>query len=143
VRGPIRLGWCQLAVVGSGVATVLLVWWIAFMPNLQEVYVRDVALPRIAGQYGFEFGTVRFSRDNEWYEWPGFVSVDPNGAVGRMGVRARDVLFDYHGYGATRLYSTLLASERGEAATFEVFNADDWSAGRDRAAFRTIEVPRR
>jgi hypothetical protein len=143
VSGLIRLGWSQLAVVSSGVATMLLVWWIVFMPTLQELYVREVALPRIADRYGFEFGTVRFSRDNVSYEWPGFVNVKHDGAVGRIGVRARDVLFHYHGYGATSLYSALLASERGDAAEFEVFNADDWSAGRDGASFRIIEVPPR
>jgi hypothetical protein len=119
---------------------VFLVWLIPLMPTLQELYIRELALPGIAERYGFEFGTVTFSRDNIRYEWPGFVSVNPDGEVARMGVRQRDVLFERHGHGATALYSALMAGERGHAAEFDVVNADDWSAGRDRQAFRTIEV---
>jgi hypothetical protein len=47
--------------------------------------------------------------------------------------------FEYHGNGATALYSALMAAERGHVAPFEVVNADDWSAGRDQQAFRMIQ----
>jgi hypothetical protein len=143
MHGLIRLGWSHFAIVCSGVAMVLLVCWMALMPTLQELYITEFALPRIAERYGFEFGTVTLSRDNVRYELPGFVSVNPAGEIARMGVRQRDVLFDHHGQGATVLYSALMALERGHAAEFKVVNADDWSTGRERDAFRTIQVPGR
>ena len=120
---------------------VLLVCWMALMPTLQELYITEFALPRIAERYGFEFGTVRFSRENVQYELPGFVSVNPAGEIARIGVRQRDVLFVHHGHGVTVLYSALMAGLRGHAAEFEVINADDWSTGREREPFRTIQVP--
>lgn len=107
--GLIRLGWSHLTVVAAGVATALLVWWILLMPGLQELYIREFALPRIADRHGFEVGTVTFSRDNVSYSWAGFANVDPDGELARAGVRRRDVLFQRHGYGATALYSALEA----------------------------------
>lgn len=118
----------------------MLVVWIPYMYEWQEYYVCEFALPRIAERYGFEFGTVSFSRENVTYAWPGIVSVDPDGELARIGVRRRDMPFEYHGNGATALYSALMAAERGHVAVFEVVNADDWSAGRDQQAFRMIQV---
>lgn len=141
MHGLIRLGWSHFAIVGSGVAMVLLVCWMALMPALQELYITEFALPPIEERYGFEFGTVTFSRDNVQYELPGFVSVNPAGEIARMGVRQRDVLFMGHGHGVTVLYSALIAGLRGQAAEFEVINADDWSTGREREPFLTIQVP--
>ena len=132
-----------MAVVACGVGAVLLVVWIAFMPAWQEVYVREVALPRIAGRYGFEMGAVTFSRDNVMDTLPGILSVDPDGALARMGVRRGDVPFAHHGHGASAMYHALMAAEHGRAAEFDVFNAHDWSSGLDRQAFRTIQVPAR
>jgi len=117
---------------------VLLVCWMALMPALQELHITEFALPPIEERYGFEFGTVTFSRDNVQYELPGFVSVNPAGEIARMGVRQRDVLFMGHGHGVTVLYSALIAGLCGQAAEFEVINADDWSTGREREPFRTI-----
>jgi len=86
----IHLGWSHLAVVAAGVATVLIVWWILFMPTLQELYIREFALPRISERHGFQFGTVTFSRDNVSYSWAGFLNVNSNGELARAGVRRRD-----------------------------------------------------
>ena len=137
------LGGAQLAVVASGVGAVLLAVGIAFMPTWQEVYVREAALPRIAGRYGFEMGAVTFSRATVTHASPGILSLDPDGALARMGVRRGDVPFAHHGNGAPAMYHALMAAEHGRAADFDVFNADDWSGGRDRQAFRTIQVPAR
>jgi hypothetical protein len=140
VRTQIRLGWSHLALVASGLATVLVVVWIAFMPAWEEFYVREFALPRIADRYGFQFGMVQVSRDGQSYLSPGIVSVSPDGALARMGVRAGDVPFAYHGNAAATMYHALMAAERGQIAEFDVVNADDWSARRDEQAFRTIRV---
>jgi len=144
VRGSlIRLGWSHLAVVAAGLATVLAVVWITLMPSLEQFYALEFAQPRLQQRYGFQFGTVKFSRDNVTYEWEGILSVAPEGELGRMGVRRHDVPFAHHGNGAAAFYDTLMAAERGHVAEFDVLNADDWSAGRDQQAFRTIRVPSR
>ena len=91
MRTLIRLGWSHFAVVASGVGTVLLVVWIAFLPSWEEFYVREFALPRIADRYGFQFGMVQVSRDGRLYMSPGIVSVRPRGAFERMGIRPGDV----------------------------------------------------
>ena len=144
MRSPlIRLGWSHLAVVTAGIATVLAVFWLAFMPAVDQFYVREFALPRLQQRYGFQFGIVKFSRDNVTYESPGILSVAPEGELARLGVRQHDVPFAYHGNGAAAFYHALMAAEHGDNAEFEVVNADDWSAGRGQEAFRTIRVPPR
>jgi hypothetical protein len=52
----------------------MLVVWIPYTYEWQEYYVCEFAQPRIAERYGFEFGTVSFSRENVTYAWPGIVS---------------------------------------------------------------------
>ena len=140
MRTPIRLGWSHFAVVASGVGTVLLVVWIAFLPSWEEFYVREFALPRIADRYGFQFGMVQVSRNGRSYMSPGIVSASPREAFERMGIRPGDVPFSYHGNPVVAMYRALMAGERGQVAEFDVVNADDWSSGRDQQAFRTIRV---
>ena len=139
----IRLGWSHLAVVAAGLATVLVVVWITFMPSVEQFYALEFALPRLQQRYGFQFGTLKVSRDNVTYEWEGILSVAPDGELARMGVRRHDVPFAHHGNGAAAFYHALMAAERGHVAEFDVLNADDWSRGRDQQAFRTIRVPSR
>lgn len=119
---------------------MLLVVWILFMPEVEEFYTREFLLPQIADRYGFSFGMVQVSRDGRSYMSPGIVSVTPGGAFARMGVRPGDMPFAFHGNGAASMYSALIVAERGQIADFDVVNAEDWSAGRDRQAFRTIRV---
>lgn len=83
---------------------------------------------------------VQVTRDGHSYETPGIVTVKPDGAFARMGVRPDDIPFAYHGNGAATMYRALIAGERGHIVEFEVMNAVDWSAGRDQSAFRTIRV---
>ena len=136
----IRLGWSQLAVVTSGLGALLIVVWIAVMPQLEEWYAREFLLPRMADRYGFQFGMVQVSRDGHSYVSPGIVSVRPDGPLARMGVRPDDMPFEFHGNGAAAMCHALIAGERGQIAEFDVVNAADWSAGRDSSAFRTIRV---
>jgi hypothetical protein len=124
----------------SGLGAVLVVLWIAFMPEVEEFYTREFLLPQIADQYGFQFGMVQVNRDGRSYMSPGIVSVTPGGAFARMGVRPGDMPFAFHGNSAVSMYSALMVAERGQIAEFDVVNADDWTGGRDRQAFRTIRV---
>ena len=59
MRTLIRLGWAQLAVVAGSLVAVLLVVWIAFVPEVEEFYAREFLLPRISERYGFQFGWYR------------------------------------------------------------------------------------
>ena len=140
MRPVIHLGWSQLAVVTSGVGTVLMVVGIAFMPQLEELYVREFLLPRMADRYGFRIGMLQVSHDGHSCASHGIVSVRPDGAMARLGVRAADIPFAFHGNGAAAMYHALMAGERGQPAEFDVVNAADWSAGQGRSAFRTIRV---
>ncbi len=140
MRTLIRLGWSQFTVVAGGLAGVLIVLWIAFMPNMEEFYTREFFVPRIADRYGFQFGMVHVTREGHSYESPGIVTVQPEGAFARMGVRPGDMPFAFHGNGAATMYHALMEGERGRTAEFDVVNAEDWSAGRERQAFRTIRV---
>jgi hypothetical protein len=141
VRSLIRLGWSHYAVVAGGLGGVLVVLWIAFMPNVEDFYIREFLVPRIGERYGFQFGMVQVTRDGHTYETPGIVTVNSDGAFARMGVRPGDIPFEFHGRGATAMYYALVWGERGQIAEFDVVNAGDWSAGRDQLAFRTIRVP--
>ena len=140
VRTPIGLGWPQFAAVAGGLGGVLAILWIAFMPNVEEFYAREFLVPRIADRYGFQFEMLQVTRDGHSYEFPGIVTVNPEGAFARMGVRPGDMPFAVHGNGAATMYHALMAGERGQIAEFDVVNAADWSAGRDKFAFRTIRV---
>jgi hypothetical protein len=140
MRTLIRLGWSQFTVVASGLGGILLVLWIAFMPNVEEFYAREFLLPQIADRYGFQFGRVQVSRDGQSYESPGIVSVSPDRAAAGMGLRPGDMPFAFHGNRAATMHHALMLGERGQIAEFDVVNAADWSAGRDQAAFRTIRV---
>jgi len=140
MRPLIRLGWSQFAVVAGGLGGVLVVLWIAFMPNVEEFYTREFLVPRLADRYGFEFGTVQVTRDGHSYESPGIVAVKPEGPFARMGVRSGDMPFAFHRNGTAAMYHALMAGERGTIGEFDVVNAADWSAGRDKSAFRTIRV---
>ena len=140
MRPLIRLGWSQFAVVAGGLGGVLVVLWIAFMPNVEEFYTREFLVPRLADRYGFEFGTVQVMRDGHSYESPGIVAVKPEGPFARMGVRSGDMPFAFHRNGTAAMYHALMAGERGTIGEFDVVNAADWSAGRDKSAFRTIRV---
>ena len=141
VRSLIRLGWSQLAIVAAGLATVLAVVWFLSPAGWDDLYARKFGLPRIQERYGFEFGTVSFTRGSVTYAWPGIVSVSPNGELAKMGVRPRDFVWEHHGQGAAVLYSALIAGERGEAGEFDVVNADVIFTNREE--LRTIRVPPR
>jgi hypothetical protein len=77
------------------------------------------------------------SRGTDTYQ---SVTVNPDGAVARMGVRPGDMPFAFHGNGAAAMQHALMRGECGQSAEFDVVNADEWNAGWDIAAFRTIRV---
>ena len=140
MRALIRLEWSHFAVVAGSLCGVLLIMWIALMPAVEEFYVREFLVPRLADRYGFQFGIVQVTRNGHSYGSPGIVSVSPEGTFARMGVRSGDMPFAFHGIGVAAMYNALMVGERGQPAEFDVVNAADWSAGHDELAFRTIRV---
>ena len=121
---------------------MLCVVWIMFMPQWEELYVREVVVPQLELQYGFRVGPLTFSRDGTSWDSDGIVRVTRDGELDRLGVRTGDVPFEFHGGGWTYFAHALAAYERNQPAEFDVVNAADWNAGRDRQAFRTIQLRR-
>jgi hypothetical protein len=135
------LGASQLVIMGAGVLTVLFALSQVDWPLWGEAYARAYALPRMEERWGFRLGTIRVQRGGDRLapdfatppgEYYGIISLTPYGRLARIGLRLHDVT------AGLTLYQALLASERGEAATFFVLNLDDWKAGRE--DFRPIHV---
>lgn len=139
----IRLGWSQLALTACGIASVLCVIGIMFMPQYEELYVRHVVVPQLERQYGFRVGTLTFSRDGTTWETEGVVGIRPGSELDSLGVRNGDAPYAYHGGGWTAFASGLDAYERNRPAEFDVINANDWNAGHGRGAIRMITLVRR
>jgi len=136
----IRLGPSQLVIVGVGLLTVLFITYEAQWPLWEDVYARAYALPGMEERWGFRFGTFRVVHNGGEYEYQGIISLTPDGGLTRLGLRQHDMFLAYrhHDTASLAIYHALLASERGQATTFEVANGDDWAAGR--LAFHTIDV---
>lgn len=128
--------------MASGIAGVLCVLWIAFMPQWEELYVRRVVVPHLELRYGFRVATLTFSRDGNSWDADGIVDIRRGTELDRLGVRNGDVPIAYHGGGWVFFASALVAYERNRLAEFEVVNVTDWNAGLDRRAFRTIQLGR-
>lgn len=114
--------------------------WIMFMPQWEELYVREVIVPQLERRYGFQVGPLTFRRDGTSWDLTGIVAVTSDGELARLGARTGDVPYAYHGGGWTYFASALAAHEDNQPAEFEVVNAGDWSAGLGRPAFRTIHL---
>jgi hypothetical protein len=52
----------------------------------------------------------------------GITAVKPNGRFDRLGIRAGDIPFEYHGRGAILLHSALQEASRGNGAEIDVWN---------------------
>lgn len=138
-KQPIQLASSQFAFVSAGLLAILAVLW-AYSPyEWQELYYREFVVPRLQTRYGFRYGPIRMVRDGTvFYEGKGIVNVVPGGRFSRIGVRAGDAPFEFHGGGFTAMNHALETAERGGFAAFDVVNADDWERGRE--SFRTIPV---
>ena len=63
-----------------------------------------------------------------------------NRQLAHYGVRLGDMPFAFHDNGTAAMYHALMRGERGQIAEFDVVNAAEWSAGRDKSAFRRARV---
>ena len=138
----IRLSAAHFAILLAGVALVMFVLFSVAEPWLWDMYAREIALPRMAKRHGFTYGAILVERGPTAY---GVVDIDRDAALARFGLRAHDTPVTNSGHGpggAWTLYNALRAVERGEAASFEVINVDDWVAYR-RPWGRRIEIPAR
>lgn len=131
----LALGWPQLAVVVAGVVLVLGVAAVFAYPELYVRYIQTVGIREFEAQYEFRSGDVLVKPigQQERTEW-GIVWVAPAGTFARLGVRAGDIPFEYHG-GVRDIYIALQQASEGKASSFQVYNAADahlgWKALRD------------
>ena len=133
------LGQSQFAVLIAGLATVFAVLIVVLAFDLNEMYAQ-VAIREYEQQYGFRAGTVWVADEpGGSFETWGIVEVAPGGWFDRLGVKAGDVPFDYHGHGAMALQSALRRAGAGEPSEFDVANAADWTQAK--TAIRTIRIP--
>jgi hypothetical protein len=135
----LRLGWAQFGVIAAAVAFVLGVGAVLLYPALHLRYIQEFGIRQFETQYEFRSGDVLVTPIGQQprTEW-GIVWVAPAGAFSRLGIRAGDVPFEYHG-GIRDMYVALQKASEGEATSFQVYNAADAHLGRK--ALRDIHVP--
>ena len=114
----IRLGWSQLAITASGIAAVLCVVWIMFMPDYLNLYVRHLVMPQLERQYGFRIDRLRFSRDGAAWETEALTAISPGSELDRLGIRNGDAPYAYHGGGWIGFASAMEDYERNRLAEF-------------------------
>lgn len=135
----IQLGVPQLAVVLSGVLTVAIIFWALSPYQWEDLYYRDVVIPRMQESHGFGWGVVTLRcRGTPVHTSHGVVSVLPGGRLSRLGIRAGDVPWAHHGGGYTALHYAIQAAEQGHFSDVDVVNAQDCSEGKEQ--FRTVAL---
>lgn len=135
----LRLGWAQFGVMAAAVALVLVVGAVLLYPTLYLRCIQEFGIRQFETQYEFRSGDVLVTRIGQQprTEW-GIVWVAPASAFSRLGVRAGDIPFEYHG-GIRDMYVALQQASEGEASSFQVYNAADAHLGRK--ALRDIHLP--
>jgi hypothetical protein len=134
----IRSSPAQFVILLCGLLTVFAVGAVTIGPWWWDMYAVEYGLPRMGERWGFEVGKIPFQRDGVSYEWTGIVRLAPDGKLATFGVRLHDAPFEYHGHGSFVFHDALRAVERGEDASLDVINVDDFAAGRP--AHRTIQL---
>lgn len=136
---PIRLGASQLAVVLSGLTTVAVVMWMTAGYEWEDLYYRDVVIPRMQESHGFAWGALSVECPGMApYTDHGVIDVVPGGRFSRLGLRAGDVPWERHGHAYTVLHFALASTEQGHFTDLDVVNAHDCRRGAER--FRTISL---
>jgi len=134
-----QLGAPQLVVVLSGLLAVAICFWALQPYDWEDLYYRDVAIPRMQESYGFGWGVVTFRcHGAPVHTFHGITSVLPGGKLSRLGIRAGDVPFTQHGGGYAVLHHRLQAAEQGHFSDVDVVNAEDCFEGKQE--FRTVPL---
>jgi hypothetical protein len=135
----VTLGPAQLAVVTAGVFLVLTVAAVLVYPELYVQYIQRFGIREFEAHYGFRTGAVQvhFKDQQPETQW-GIVWVAPDGAFARLGLRAADIPFAYHG-GVTDMYGALKQASSGQPSSFQVYNASDAYLGRP--ALHDVNLP--
>lgn len=135
----IQLGVPQFAVVLAGLFTVATIFW-AFQPfHWEDLYYRDVVLPRMQKSHGFGWGAVTFHcRGETARTFHGVTSVLPGGRFSQFGFRPGDIPFTRHGGGYGVLHYAVEAADRKHFAEVDVVNAQDCFEGKQE--FRTVAL---
>jgi hypothetical protein len=120
----IRLSWRQFVVILAVAAALAMIIGMVLAPELQERHACH-ALKQFEREFGFESGTIVVSDSSGTYWECGITAVQPNGRFDRLGVRAGDIPFEYHGRGAVLLHYELQEASRGHGSEIDVWNMRD------------------
>lgn len=135
----IQLGVPQFAVVIAGVLTVATVVWALHPFQWEDLYYRDVAIPRMQKSHGFSWGPVTFQcRGTTTHKFHGVTGVLPGGRLSQLGFRPGDVPFTRHGGGYVVLHHAIRAADEKHFADVDVLNAQDCFEGKQE--FRTVAL---
>jgi hypothetical protein len=122
----IQLGAPQFAVVLAGLFTAATIFWALQPFHWEDLYYRDVVLPRMQKSHGFGWGPVTFHcRGETAPTFQGITSVLPGGRFSQLGFRPADVPFTRHGGGYGVLHAAVEAADQNHFADVDVVNAQD------------------
>jgi hypothetical protein len=122
----IQLGLPQFAVVLAGLFTVATITWAIDPFDWEDLYYRDVMMPRLQKSHGFGWGPVTFHCLGETpHTFHGITSVVPGGRFAEFGFRPGDVPSTHHGGGYAVLHDAVEAADQQHFAEVDVVNAQD------------------
>ena len=117
---------------------MLAVVWVYSPYEWEELYYRHVVIHQLQTRYGFRLEQVRaVTEGGLTYHRQAIVDVLPGGEFFRLGLRAGDTPFQFHGGGFTMMHHALETAERGGFSAFDVVNIHE---GAPTFGFRVIPV---
>jgi len=133
----IRLSWRDFVVIVAVATSLAAIFAVLLAPDLEDRYARR-AVKQFEPEFGFETGIITVSDPTGKYATWGITAVTPGGRLDRLGLRAGDVPFDYHGRAATWLYDALREASQGKSAEIEVYNVHEVASARRRIVIAAI-----
>jgi len=137
---PTRLLLSVLAVAASLLAT-LVISGLANRGAFEDWYLVHVSGPRLEREFGFSSGILERSAMDGWNGQLILTRVDPQGILGRAGIRSRDLPIGFEHGSETGFLWELRAASEGREVSFHVLAEAELSTGY--SAWRTITLPAR
>ena len=128
----IALTWQQFTVLLAGLVLLPVATCVVYEEVIGEAYLEEFIAPRLRRDFGFSVGHVAV-RDmkGEQIELEVITNLQPGSPLERSGLRVGDVPFGFHRGGLHRLYSALLALQKGSPQEkIEVVNVYEMAGGR-------------
>lgn len=133
---PLMLGASHYFIVVGGIVLVFTFIFIANVYHWGDMYA-ELAIKRFERSFGFVVGAVVVSDHHGQRRRWGVVSVVPDGALDRAGIRAGDIPFER---GASVFYRALSDAAEGRQGEIDVVNAADHGMA-SVVPVRTVIVP--